>query len=166
MPSPPSARAKVKRYNQLASYDAETIHAILDAMPLCHVGYVFNGSPYPHAATARRQPHILARLRRQPHAGKCRDAGCVHHGQPAGWAGDGALRLQLHHQLPLGDAVRQARETTNARSSSAAAEFHEQDHPRPVGQAAPGEGQGAEGNHRAEHADYRSQRQAALRPYG
>ncbi len=46
MSSPPSARAKVKRYHQLASYDAETIHAILDAMPLCHVGYVFNGSPY------------------------------------------------------------------------------------------------------------------------
>ena len=42
---PPSERARVKRYNQIAAYDAETIHAILDAMPLCHVGYVFNGSP-------------------------------------------------------------------------------------------------------------------------
>jgi nitroimidazol reductase NimA-like FMN-containing flavoprotein (pyridoxamine 5'-phosphate oxidase superfamily) len=27
-------------------YDAPTIHAILDAMPLAHVGYVVNGQPY------------------------------------------------------------------------------------------------------------------------
>lgn len=46
MSSPPSERARVKRYNQIAAYDRETIHAILDAMPLCHVGYVFKGSPY------------------------------------------------------------------------------------------------------------------------
>lgn len=43
---PPSERARVKRYNQIAAYDRDTIHAILDAMPLCHVGYVFKGSPY------------------------------------------------------------------------------------------------------------------------
>lgn len=46
MSAPPSERARVKRYNQIADYDPETIHAILDAMPLCHVGYVFNGSPF------------------------------------------------------------------------------------------------------------------------
>lgn len=46
MAAPPSERARVKRYNQIADYDAATIHAILDAMPLCHVGYVFNGAPY------------------------------------------------------------------------------------------------------------------------
>ncbi|MDE1896531.1 MAG: pyridoxamine 5'-phosphate oxidase family protein [Rhodospirillales bacterium] len=46
MSTPPSERARVKRYHQIAEYDAATIHAILDAMPLCHVGYVFNGSPY------------------------------------------------------------------------------------------------------------------------
>ena len=43
---PPSERARVKRYNHIAAYDAQTIHDILDAMPLCHVGYVFKGSPY------------------------------------------------------------------------------------------------------------------------
>lgn len=42
----PSERARVKRYNQIAAYDPALIHAILDAMPLCHVGYVFNGTPY------------------------------------------------------------------------------------------------------------------------
>jgi uncharacterized protein len=46
MSSPPSERARVKRYNHIAAYDRDTIHAILDAMPLCHVGYVFKGSPY------------------------------------------------------------------------------------------------------------------------
>lgn len=44
--TPPSDRARVKRYNHIASYERDTIHAILDAMPLCHVGYVFKGHPY------------------------------------------------------------------------------------------------------------------------
>lgn len=44
--SAPSERARVKRYNHIAEYDPEAIKAILDAMPLCHVGYVFNGAPY------------------------------------------------------------------------------------------------------------------------
>lgn len=46
-PSPlaPSQRTQVKRYNWLAKYDAETIHGILDAMPMCTVGYVHEGKP-------------------------------------------------------------------------------------------------------------------------
>ena len=46
MSAPPSERARVKRYNEIADYNTATIHAILDAMPLCHVGYVFKGAPY------------------------------------------------------------------------------------------------------------------------
>ena len=42
----PSERTRVKRLNKRAKYDAETVHGILDRMPICHVGYVFNGSPY------------------------------------------------------------------------------------------------------------------------
>ncbi|MFT8367239.1 MAG: pyridoxamine 5'-phosphate oxidase family protein [Acetobacter papayae] len=42
---PPSARTRVRRFHQIASYDPQTVHAILDAMPLCHVGYVHNGTP-------------------------------------------------------------------------------------------------------------------------
>lgn len=42
----PSERARVKRYAQIADYDPRTIHAILDAMPMCHVGYVFKGAPF------------------------------------------------------------------------------------------------------------------------
>jgi len=42
----PSPRVRVKRLHERGHYDAETIHAILDAMPICSVGYVFNGAPY------------------------------------------------------------------------------------------------------------------------
>lgn len=42
----PSERARVKRMNKRAKYDEETVHGILDAMPICNVGYVFKGSPY------------------------------------------------------------------------------------------------------------------------
>lgn len=42
----PSERTRVKRMNKRAKYDEETVHGILDAMPICNVGYVFKGSPY------------------------------------------------------------------------------------------------------------------------
>ena len=42
----PSERTRVKRLNKRAKYDAETVHGILDATPICNVGYVFNGSPH------------------------------------------------------------------------------------------------------------------------
>jgi nitroimidazol reductase NimA-like FMN-containing flavoprotein (pyridoxamine 5'-phosphate oxidase superfamily) len=46
MSEAPSERTRVKRLNKRAKYDEETVHGILDAMPICHVGYVFNGAPY------------------------------------------------------------------------------------------------------------------------
>jgi hypothetical protein len=46
MTDAPSERTRVKRLNKRAKYDAETVHGILDAMPMCTVGYVFNGTPY------------------------------------------------------------------------------------------------------------------------
>jgi nitroimidazol reductase NimA-like FMN-containing flavoprotein (pyridoxamine 5'-phosphate oxidase superfamily) len=36
----------VKRLHELAHYDAGTIHAILDAMPVAHVGYLVDGAPF------------------------------------------------------------------------------------------------------------------------
>jgi nitroimidazol reductase NimA-like FMN-containing flavoprotein (pyridoxamine 5'-phosphate oxidase superfamily) len=45
MTDAPSPRTQIKRYNWLAKYDAETIYGILDAMPLCNVGYVHEGKP-------------------------------------------------------------------------------------------------------------------------
>ncbi len=46
MTEAPSERTRVKRLNKRAKYDSETVHGILDAMPLCTVGYVFKGQPY------------------------------------------------------------------------------------------------------------------------
>ncbi len=46
MSKAPTERTRVKRVNENAKYDEATIHAILDAQPMCTVGYVFNGTPY------------------------------------------------------------------------------------------------------------------------
>lgn len=42
----PSERTRVKRVNQRAVYDRDGINAILDAQPLCHIGYVRDGHPF------------------------------------------------------------------------------------------------------------------------
>lgn len=42
----PSVRTRIKRGHNRAHYDAETVHAILDATPVCNVGYVVDGTPY------------------------------------------------------------------------------------------------------------------------
>ncbi len=46
MTKAPSERTRVRRRHDRGAYDAETVHAILDAMPICSVGYVFKGSPF------------------------------------------------------------------------------------------------------------------------
>ncbi len=44
--APPSDKTRLRRYNWLAKYDRDTIHAILDAGIVCQVGYVIDGMPY------------------------------------------------------------------------------------------------------------------------
>lgn len=46
MTQAPSERARVKRLNKRAKYNEDTVHGILDAMPICHVGYIFKGAPF------------------------------------------------------------------------------------------------------------------------
>jgi nitroimidazol reductase NimA-like FMN-containing flavoprotein (pyridoxamine 5'-phosphate oxidase superfamily) len=41
-----TSRTTVKRLPKRAHYDAETVHAILDAGFICHVGYLIDGQPY------------------------------------------------------------------------------------------------------------------------
>lgn len=43
---PPSARTRVRRGAARAKYDRATIHAILDAASMCHVGYAVDGVPH------------------------------------------------------------------------------------------------------------------------
>lgn len=45
MTKAPSDRSRLRRAPQKAAYDRATIDAILDAMPVAHVGYVMNGTP-------------------------------------------------------------------------------------------------------------------------
>lgn len=42
---PQSERVRVRRLHERARYDRATMDAILDATPLCHVGYSFDGRP-------------------------------------------------------------------------------------------------------------------------
>lgn len=43
--SPRSDRVRVRRNSARGRYDRETVHAILDATPLCHLGFVHDGHP-------------------------------------------------------------------------------------------------------------------------
>ncbi|MFM7446220.1 MAG: pyridoxamine 5'-phosphate oxidase family protein [Tabrizicola sp.] len=45
MKTPPSDRTRLRRVAEKAAHDRPTIDAILDAMPVAHVGYVMNGAP-------------------------------------------------------------------------------------------------------------------------
>jgi uncharacterized protein len=45
MSQAPSDLTRLRRMNKRAHYDEATVHSILDAQPLCTVGYVFNGQP-------------------------------------------------------------------------------------------------------------------------
>ena len=43
---PPGEHSRIRRSPLRAHYDRETVHAILDAGLLCHVGYVIDDQPY------------------------------------------------------------------------------------------------------------------------
>ncbi len=43
---PPTEKTRVKRLFERACYDRETVHAVLDAGLMCHVGYVIEDQPY------------------------------------------------------------------------------------------------------------------------
>ncbi len=45
MENAPTDRSRLRRMHDKAAYDRVTIDAILDAMPVAHVGYVMNGAP-------------------------------------------------------------------------------------------------------------------------
>ncbi|MBV8915454.1 MAG: pyridoxamine 5'-phosphate oxidase family protein [Acetobacteraceae bacterium] len=41
-----SDRTRVRRHHERGSHGRAEVHAILDALPLCHVGYLIDGAPY------------------------------------------------------------------------------------------------------------------------
>ena len=42
----PTARTKVRRHPERATYDGETVRAILDEGLICHLGFVVDGTPF------------------------------------------------------------------------------------------------------------------------
>jgi uncharacterized protein len=42
----PTPRTRIRRLGKRAHYDKASVHAVLDAGVLCHVGYVIEGQPY------------------------------------------------------------------------------------------------------------------------
>ncbi len=44
--SQPTLKTRVRRLPKRGHYDAETVHAVLDAGMICHVGYAIDGQPY------------------------------------------------------------------------------------------------------------------------
>lgn len=43
---PVTERSRVRRMHNRASHGWADVHAVLDAAPLCHIGYVIDGEPY------------------------------------------------------------------------------------------------------------------------
>ena len=43
---PVSERSRVRRMHDRASHEREAVYAVLDASPMCHIGYVIDGEPY------------------------------------------------------------------------------------------------------------------------
>jgi uncharacterized protein len=50
---------RTKRMHQRGQYDEATVHAILDAQPLCTVGYVFDGRPVVTPTLQWREGHHI-----------------------------------------------------------------------------------------------------------
>ena len=42
----PTDRSRIRRNNKRAVYDKDAVFAVVDATPLCHVGYSIDGQPY------------------------------------------------------------------------------------------------------------------------
>ena len=55
----PTARARAKRFHELASYDEAAIYAVLDAAFLAHISYVIDGQPYATPTMYWRQGRTL-----------------------------------------------------------------------------------------------------------
>jgi len=43
--NPPTARTRLRRLHERGRHDSDSIHAVLDAGLLCHIGYVVDGGP-------------------------------------------------------------------------------------------------------------------------
>jgi uncharacterized protein len=59
MSQSPTERTRLKRMSKRGHYDEATIHPILDAQPMCTVGYSFKGLPYVTPTLQWREGHHI-----------------------------------------------------------------------------------------------------------
>ena len=52
---PHSDKVRLRRLHKRGAYDKQSVYAVLDAMPLCSVGYVIDGAPYVTATLQWRE---------------------------------------------------------------------------------------------------------------
>ena len=102
---PPSPRSTLKRAAERGHYDAETIHAIVDASYVCHVAWQSNGNVLCIPTACWRMDDRLyihgsngSRMMKRPRAG----APCCVTPDLAGWAGTGQISVFALDELPLG----------------------------------------------------------------
>lgn len=43
---PVTERSRIRRLHERGTHESAAIHAVLDAAPMCHVGYIIDGEPY------------------------------------------------------------------------------------------------------------------------
>lgn len=55
----PTARTTVRRLKKRAAYDKPTVHAILDAGYICHIGFVVNAQPFVIPTLYGREDDVL-----------------------------------------------------------------------------------------------------------
>ncbi len=55
----PGPRSKVKRHGDRARYDAESVHAIIDAALYCHVSFVIDGQPFALPTAHARVDNVI-----------------------------------------------------------------------------------------------------------
>ena len=66
----PTERVRLRRRHDRGAFDVASIYPILDAMPMCSVGYVFDDHPYVTPTVQWREGDrvFLARLISKPDA--------------------------------------------------------------------------------------------------
>ena len=155
---PPTDRTRVRRLPERGAYDRATIDAILDAMPVAHVGYSIDGQPFVTPTLQWREGnHVYwhgsaaSRMLRS-HRGRT----SLPYGHPHRRHGARPLGVQPFHELPLRDAARKGPgRQRSRREGGAPQDIRRVAVPRALGHAPPRHRPGVEGHHRARHADRR-----------
>ena len=109
----PTPRTRVKRLPKRGHYDRATVHAILDAGFVAHIGYLIDGQPYVTPTSYWREgDHVYWHgFQRQPHAASpsARGGARLPHRHACRRASAGSLGLPPFDELSLSHGTRHGR---------------------------------------------------------